>query len=129
MREKKRGRQIKRPPLVPGDYVRYALLSKALEKTTTFWSKEIYQVMSVEEPAHEWQAARYTLHDGRNFTRDRLQKVDPDQLVRLVVAQPPTKPATNKSAARPSPPPPPVRAQPQRGRAPSSRLKNSFLDM
>lgn len=131
IRRKKRGRQIARALLAVGDHVRYALLVKAMEKPATFWSKEIYRVMSIERPVHEWEAARYTLHDGRKFTRDRLQKVDADKLVRLVAAAEPqaARPKARAQTVPPPLPPPEPRVQPQRMRAPSSRMKNSFLDM
>lgn len=74
MRGKRRGRQIQRPTLSEGDHVRTALIPKPLEKATTFWSREVYEVMNVQSPKNEWEAALYTLHDGRKFTRDRLQK-------------------------------------------------------
>ncbi len=127
MRSKRRGRQIKRPPLDIGDHVRSALIAKSLEKPMTFWSKEIYRVMSIQNPKHEWEATQYILHDGRKFTRDRLQKVNELNLVhmneRIRKQKIPVQPQKQVPQA------PVPRVLPQRERAPTSRLIDSFLDL
>ncbi len=125
MRGKRRGRQTKRPVLAVGDYVRTSLLAKALEKPTTFWSREVYRVMSVERPTNEWEAELYTLHDGRRFTRDRLQKIDPQQLVHMKTAEKTQQPPKQKAA----PPTIVPKILPQRERAPTTRLRDTYLDL
>ncbi len=125
MRGKRKGRQTSRPQLSVGDHVRTALLAKALEKPATFWSREIYEVMAIQQPKHEWEATLYTLHDGRKFTRDRLQKVDIQSLIHMTGK-------INKEQIHKQQQPQPAQVNPkilpQRERAPSSRLKDTFVD-
>jgi len=97
-----------------------------LEKPVTYWSKELYEVVNVIPPTNAWDAAMYVLHDGRKFTRDRLQKVYPDRLVRVVEKEHPKRkpssaPKTKLGLEQ--------RAQPMRERAPSSKLKHHLSDM
>ncbi len=48
MASKRKGRQIKRPPINIGDMVRVALIHKALEKPVTFWTTDVFLVTSIE---------------------------------------------------------------------------------
>ena len=128
MRGKRRGRHIKHSPLHEGDHVRTALLTKALEKPSTFWSQDIYQVMSVQRAKREWEATQYVLHDGRRFTRDRLQKVSKSEMVPLRRRRLSVQQTISRAPSRMPPQEHPKR-NPQRQRAPSSRLKDSYVDM
>ena len=127
MNSKRRGRQFKRPPIHVGDTVRIALIRQALEKPVTFWTTELFLVTQIVEPAAEWDATSYVLHDGRKFTRDRLQKVNRAKLVAMRErdAAPVTNPAGPKKAREATVP----RTQPQRERAPSSMMRDTYLDL
>ena len=123
-KSKKRGRQFKRPPLHSGDTVRIALIHHTLEKPVTFWTNELFQVLKVVQPAKEWDATTYVLHDGRKFTRDRLQKVDQAQLVRMAEKPAPKRVQKGQKKAK-EPLGPRAQPQKQRERAPSSALRDS----
>lgn len=127
IKNKARGRHTKRPLLKAGDTVRVALVHQPLEKPVTFWTKELFQVMNVIPPANAWDAAMYVLHDGRKFTRDRLQKVDPERLVRVVEKQ--KRPTRKTPAAPKTKPAVESRTLPQRERAPSSKLMHHYVDL
>jgi transposase InsO family protein len=115
----------KLPPVSVGDTVRIALIRKPLEKPETYWSRELYEVMEVIPARAAWDAPTYVLHDGRQFTRDRLLKVDPRALGKLPREAKPPAPKPGKK--KPVPPPPEPRVQPPRERAPSSRLKEHYV--
>jgi transposase InsO family protein len=129
LKSKKRGRHFKRAPLHSGDIVRIALIHHTLEKPVTFWTSELYQVMKVVEPAKEWDATIYVLHDGRKFTRDRLQKVDHAKLVRMLEAPAPKRVQKTGQKKAKEPLGPRARPEKQRERAPSSALRDSYVDM
>ncbi len=126
MKTKKRGRQTKRPPLYVGDTVRVAIIHQPMDKPVTFLSKELHQVIDIIEPGEPWDATTYELHDGRKFTRDRLQKVDPAKTVYME-----GKPQTRKKASTTSKTKQPItlKSQPQRERAPSSIMRDHFVDL
>ncbi len=126
MRNKGRGCQKKRPVLAVGDHVRTAIIAKPLEKLSTFWSRELFEVMAVQQPVHEWEAALYILHDGRKFTRDRLQKVDKARLVPMNKTKQPKKKTAAQKRVQPEVVP---RKQPQRERAPSSLMRDTYVDL
>ncbi len=125
MKTKKRGRQTKRPPLYVGDTVRVAIIHQPMEKPLTFWSKELHRVVGIAQAKQPWDATTYELHDGRRFTRDRLQKVDPAKTV-YVEGKPPTR----KSVAKPKTKEPIAsKAQPHRERAPTSTMREHYVDL
>jgi hypothetical protein len=125
MKTKKRGKHFKQPPLNVGDTVRVALIHQAMDKPVTFWTKELYQVMAIIQAKEPWDATTYILHDGRKFTHDRLQKVDPEQIVYID-----GKPPAGKTAAKPKTKESIVpKTLPQRERAPSSTMKHHFVDL
>jgi transposase InsO family protein len=126
LKSKKRGRKVKRVPLAVGDSVRVARIHKPMEKKETYWSRELYTVMGAIPAEKEWSAATYQLHDGRKFTRDRLQKVNEAALVRLPGKKKAARAQGKKTVAQPEPAE--ERVQPRRERAPSSRLKGHFVD-
>ena len=127
MKSKKRGRKVRRPPLDVGDTVRIALIHKPLKKAKTFWSRECYTVVAVIPASAKWDATTYELSDRRKFTRDRLQKVDMAKLVKIDSGKAPNprQPQQKKVPVTADVVP---RAQPQRERAPSSRLAHHFVD-
>lgn len=80
----------KYPPaaIVVGDHVRLAKQPKgssfsSKKSTNTHWSKELHTVEQVSKPTKEWTSATYTLSNGRVVTRDKLQKVNREGLVRI----------------------------------------------
>jgi hypothetical protein len=126
IKSKKRGRQFKRPPIHVGDTVRVALIHQALEKPVTFWTTELFLVTQIIEPAKEWDAASYVLHDGRKITRERLQKVNKLKLVQMRETEAPKERNVGKKKTKDAVVP---RAQPQRERAPSSMMRDSYVDL
>jgi hypothetical protein len=104
--------------------VRIALIHKPLEKAKTFWSRELYTVIGVDVAKSEWDATTYVIGDGRKFTRDRLQKVDMASLVKIDKEVAPQPPKCKTKIVEP----PTARAQPQRERAPSSKLAHHYMD-
>lgn len=102
--------------LAIGDHVRLAKQPKgssfsSKKSTNTHWSKELHTVEAVSKPTREWTSATYTLSNGRVVTRDKLQKVDREALVRIPTRVEVLREARQQRA-------PPVIAPP---RAPSTR--------
>ena len=64
-------------PLYPGDSVRVTLILKPLSKSKTFWSNEIFTVRAIGQDGVYW------LSNQQRVTRDRLQRVDPANMVHM----------------------------------------------
>jgi transposase InsO family protein len=126
IQSKKQGRHTKQPPVHIGDTVRIALIHQPLEKPVTLWTTELFLVVRIVPPVAAWDAASYVLHDGRKFTQDRLQKVDRLRLVHMQEPKEKQQPTISKQRIKEPVVP---RVQPRRERAPSSTMKDTYLDL
>lgn len=93
---------------------------KSLRKALTHWSREIYTIENISRVTQPWQGESYRLSNGYVVTRDRLQYVDMEKLVRIPQREPAPAPAV-----RPAPiavPAPIVRPPSQRRKSFNVRL-------
>ena len=103
-----------------GDHVRVAQGKKSLRKALTHWSREIYTIENISRVTQPWQGESYRLSNGYVVTRDRLQRVDMERLVRI-----PQRESVSAPVVRPIPaaaPTPIVRPPSQRRKSFNVRL-------
>ena len=118
--KKIRGSQRGHPGLFPNDTVRVAKTkATGLTRGAIKWSKETFTVVSVSQPSHEWSSPIYTLDNGRKYTRDKLQKIDLEHLVRI-----PPKPRVISEPIARVRPTPPLRPPSQRTRRANVTLRD-----
>ena len=118
--KKIKGSRRGHPMLVIGDTVRVAKTkSSGLTRGAIKWSKDTYTVVNVSKPSNEWSSPVYTLDNNHKYTRDRLQKISLDNLVRIPTRQEATRANVNVvPQAQPV-----LRAPSQRVRRPNITLR------